>query len=374
MEVRVFEYIGGEFIQRLVTENAPTVKYKIHAYDVSDFSIEFPLDEFGANEFKKFRFVLIEKFIGIILSVKRKSAANGNMMSISGKDMKIFLENTIVLPVEFSGIEGTAGFAVAQGWTDSCIKKFWRENFGELAEISRRRPFLTIPDDKHIGISDDKYMSRFQKLSDVTSELAKNAKLVITSTPLILEGKILLDVVESEDRTASSYKPLIFSLENQTVLEMEYLEDINPYKNAFYATRSGAQFADEALTVLYTRDEEPDPTGIFRREQHLNVSVNTPTAGDEYNEMRRQANHDMQNYEEVISMTAKINFTKLKMDVDYNVGDFVTLQRTDWDVEADIQITAVEVSANESGRTEIATLGTGEKGYIRQIQTEINNI
>jgi len=378
MEIRVFEYClnsvqdCGEFIPRLIPCRAFNIKYHVHAYESGSFSFDFPLKEFGAGGFIRSLFVLIEDFIGVIGNIKLNSETG--MMSVSGKDIKGLLIYRPVIPLAFSGIQGTAGFDVATGYTDACIKHFWRNNIGINAEQKRRYEFIEIGADKNIGNPNDKYMARFDKLSDVTAELAKGADVVITTTPQLEQGKILLDVALPTMRTISSDKPLVISIDRQTALQLEYIQESDVYRNAFYATRSGSQFADEALTMLYMRDGESEPSGLERREGHINVSVNTPVAGQEYNEMRRQAVHDMQNYERTDALSAKVNFTHLKYKRDYDVGDFITVQDIEWGVETDIQITAVEISHDTGGRTETVTLGTGKKGYIRQLLTEINNI
>ena len=376
MEIRIYEYINGEFVPRLNTYDAVNPRYKIHAYEPSEFSFDYSLDERGASEFQMKRFVLMENFIGVIKNIKRYKNTGGSMMTVSGVDIKGLLFGRTVIPHTFSGIIGTMGYDVAVGWTDACIKHFWRNNIGVNAETARRYNFITIGENKNIGKSGDKYQTRFTKLSDVTAEFAKGADLVITTTPQIESGKIILDVAEPVYRTAGQdiVSPVILSPENLTVLHMEHTQESTGYRNAFYATRSGSQFADEALTMLYMRDGETEPSGLDRVEEHINVSVNTPIAGDEYNEMRRQAVHDMQNYGEVNTLNATVNFTRLKLNRDYHVGDFVTVQNNDFGIEADIQITAVEVSENGNGRTETVTLGTDKKGYIRQILTEIKNI
>ncbi|MCL2771967.1 MAG: siphovirus ReqiPepy6 Gp37-like family protein [Oscillospiraceae bacterium] len=379
MEIRIFDWENGEFITRFITYKASNQKYKVHAFEPSGFSFDFPLGEYGAWEFKRGRFVLIEDFIGVIEDIRRNTDANNDMMSISGKDIKGLLAQRIIIPITFSGIQGTAGYDIATGWTDACIKHFWRNNISVNAELNRRFPFIIIGADKNIGTSDDKYMARFEKLSDVTAELANNANVVITSklvgaTPQIEAGTILLDVVLPTMRTYNSDQPLILSLDRQTALQLEHIQEAGGYRNAFYATQSGAQFADETLTMLYVRDGETESANLDRREEHINVSVNTPVAGQEYNEMRRQAVHDMLNYEETNTLSAHANFTHLKYKRDYDVGDFVTVQNKDWGIETDIQITAVEISDDASGRTETMTLGTGEKSYIKQILTEVKNI
>jgi hypothetical protein len=295
-------------------------------------------------------------------------------MHISGSDIKGLLSQRIIIPRTFSGFTGTAGFDVATGYTDSVIKHFWKNNIGINAQSKRRLDFITIAENKNIGNPNDFFMARFNKLSDVTATLAHDADVVITATPKIEAGTILLDVAAPDDRTVNSDRPLIISLDRKTALQMEHNQETGNYKNAFYATRSGAQFADEALTMLFMRDGENEPEGADRYEEHLNVSVSTPEAGQEYNEMRRQASHMMTNYEEVNTLQAQTNFTQLKHRRDYNAGDIVTVQDISWGLEADIQITAVEVAENAAGRVETVTLGTGEKGYVRKLMTEIKNI
>jgi NADPH-dependent glutamate synthase beta subunit-like oxidoreductase len=90
--------------------------------------------------------------------------------------------------------------------------------------------------------------------------------------------------------------------------------------------------------------------------------------------MKQQALHRMTDYEEVNTLQAQKKFTNLKHRRDYNAGDFVTVQNISWGLEAEIQITAVEVAENAAGRVETVTLGTGEKGYVRKLMTEIKNI
>ena len=314
-------------------------------------------------------------FIGVIEDIRRNTNNNNNTVSVSGTDIKGLLKRREIIPQTFSGIQGTAGFEVVAGYTDYCIKQYWRLNIGANAMPNRRFDFITISADKNIGNPSDFYKSRFDKLSDVTSELAHGANVVITVTPQIEQGTILLDVANPDMRTVSSDRPLIISIDRQTALELEFLQETGNYHNVFYTTRSGAQFADEALTMLYLRDGESESVGINRFEEHINVSVNTPVAGQEYIEMRRQAVHTMTNYEEINTLNGKLNFTHLKFNEDYNAGDFVTVQNLDWGVETDIQITSVEIADDgNGGRTESVILGTGEKGYIKTLTTEIKNI
>ena len=124
----------------------------------------------------------MENFTGVIRNIRRNTDANNNMMSVSGVDIKGLLSARPIIPHTFSGIQGTMGYDAVTGWTDACIRHFWRNNIGVNAEAKRRYDFIAIGENKNIGKPDDKYMARFDKLSDVTAELAKGADLVITTT------------------------------------------------------------------------------------------------------------------------------------------------------------------------------------------------
>ena len=369
MEIRIFEYKNKEFIQRHIAYDAFNIRYKIHAFEPSDFSFDCHLSIVNNKEIKRGWFVLIESemnsgIIGVIENIKKNSDANNNIMSVSGRDIKGMLSRRVVVRSDFTA-PSTLGASVVSGWTDSCIRRFWRENIGENAHPKRRIEEITIVDiDKNIGIPNDMYSARFGRLSTITATLAHNANLVINVTPKIDEGTILLEVVKPENRTVSSGRPLILSLDRQTALQLEHIQELSNFRNTFYTSENDNP---ETNIHLYMRDGEAEPSGLDRHEEHIIAHIN------DVSELRRQALHRMTEYEEVNVINAQSNFTHLQYKRDYNVGDFVTVQNVEWGVEADIQITAVEISHNGGGRAETITLGTGNKGYIRKLLTHTNN-
>lgn len=368
MEIRVYSYENGKFETKHVTEKSPEVKYTDHAYAVSAFEFKYPLDEYGVKEFVINRIVLIEKsFIGLIYGISVTANADQRMLTVSGHDIKRLFTNRPILPINYSGVSGTAGYEATKGYTEDCIKHYWKYNVGELADTYRRVPFFVTAPSKSRGNPNDKYMARFGTVADVTSELARTEKLAVTTAFDLANSKVIFDV------KVPAMLPMVLSLDRATALSVGYEADNAEYRNAFYATRSGAQFADEAYTALYYRDDKL-VSGHERVEQHLNVSVSTPETGREYEEMKRQAVHGMKDYEQTEQLTATVNFTKEVYRRDYNVGDFLTVQLPELNLTSVVQITAVEVSeSGNSGRVVNAVLGDERKQIIQKIRAEIKN-
>lgn len=378
MEVRVYlppDGVSG-FIPCLVTTKAASVRINEHVRKVGSFEILFPAEEYGAEQFQKYRIVLLDKyFTGIIEDITYTTDENGEMMTVKGKDLKYFLSRRIALPPAASGTSVLAGYDVVNGPTETCIKHYWDTNIQSAVQLSRHIPGFAIAPDFGRGVTDDKYKARHNNISDITEELAEAPKLIIKATVDILSGTYIFDVAEPEDKTAGQtiLPPVVFSLERQNVLNMEYQDITSSGSNLFYATRSGDQYADEALTLMYFREGEDEPEGIYRHEKHLNVSSDTPTAGQEYEEMRRQVLHEMESYIYTQSFTAAANHARMRYRVDYNLGDIVTVYNRRWGVTLDAQITGVTTTAMESGTVYSVTFGESKPNFIQRIHRDINN-
>lgn len=378
MEVRVYTPPDGVsgFVQRLVTTKAINNRINEQVRKVGSFEFQFPVEEYGADEFQKYRIVLLDKyFAGIIEDVIYSIDSSGEIMTVKGKDLKYFLTRRIALPPAASGTSVLAGYDVVNGPTETCIKHYWDANIQSAAQLSRRVPGFIVAPDLGRGLADDKYKARHNILSDITEELAEAPRLIIKSTVDILSGTYIFDIAEPMNKTAGQIilPPVVFSIERQNVLNMEYQDITSSGSNLFYATRSGDQYADEALTLMYYREGEDEPEGIYRHEKHLNVSSDTPTAGQEYEEMRRQVLHEMESYIYTQSFTAAANHTRMRYRVDYNPGDIVTVYNRQWGVMLDAQITGVTTTATENGTVYSVTFGESKPNFIQRLSRDINN-
>lgn len=354
MEVRIYKrpYAGIPAHLEMITRRA-SVSYTIDAYEPGPFMLDIPTPELFGYDVAIGDIVQIDggEYAGIIQSMRFSASKEGDRATIEGLDLRELLRRRNIVPSDYTSTDGTAGYDARTGPSETIIKGYIRDNL--KAPVQAGRPAagdcLTIGPDLGRGVADDKYMSRFEVLGEVVTTIARDAELCTRMDLVEAEGQplgFLFDCYQGVDRRDSqqdnSYA--IFEIERGNVVSMEYADSADSYFNAFYTTRGGARFADEALTMLYMRDGEPSPDWYDRREKWLNIGVSKDVpAGEEYNELKRLAQQQMKNWGRVRSFTAKVN-SALRFGSDYNVGDKVTVLRRGWGVELDAQITRVQIS------------------------------
>ena len=341
MEIRIFEITGSGFEPKLITHLAANIYYTVDAFTAGGFEIIFPFGAYGALEFQLNRLILIDKhYSGIITDIEYTTSGNAEMINISGYNLLGLLTQRLTVPPsgEFDSITSNA---------ETCIKHYWNNNIASDASFERRIPFIFISANLGRG-ANTSYSSSMDLLSDVTSELAVFGGLVVTADVDILNSQFIFDVHEPKILTFGQQDnpPVVISVERSTALTMAYANGLTGSSNAFYVD-----------DYVYTRPAE-DSTGISRRERKLSVSVDT--SGD----LVQQVAHTMTQYEPIKSLTADVNFAKLKYREDYNVGDIITVTNHVWGVTADIQITAVTITADSSGTKTSLTLGADRMSVV----------
>lgn len=352
-EVRIYKrpYPGVPAHLEMITRSA-VVSYTIDAYEPGDFTLDISTPKLKGYDIALGDVVEVDdgKFTGIIKAMRFNASHEGDRCLISGGDLRELLRNRNIVPQDYISTDGTAGYDARDGASETIIKGYVRDNLQFPPQPGRPPlPFLTIAPDRLRGLAQDKYMSRFETLGEVITTIARDAELCTRMDLIQTDGKplgLVFDCYQGVDRRDSqqdnSYA--IFEIERGNVVSMEFTNSAENYYNAFYTTRGSARFADEALTMLYTREDEPVPDGWERREKWLNITVSKDVpAGEEYTELQRLAQQQMKNWGNVRTFTAKVN-SALRFGSDYNVGDKVTVIRRGWGVELDAQITRVQIS------------------------------
>lgn len=343
-------------------------------YTPGYFTIEIPSEARHAGELEIGRLVLVEGgFWGVIDDLERECSAAGDMLTVSGRQLKGLTTDRITIPPSFTAVTGAQGYDAVTGSTETLMKHFAAANMDNSRQPSRILYGLEIAPDLGRGLSDDKYMSRHEVLSDVLSALGEAAELGYDLTCDLKRHRFIFDVVEGADRTAgqSERKRVIFDIPRKTALSQQYQRNTSDSRNVFYTTMSGAEFADEALTVTYLREGETEPVGIRRREKHLTLSADTPVAGDEYNELRRLALIEAEQFRPAESFTCSIAEGPYIYRKDYQVGDIVTVRNTAWGVFMDARLTEMRTEYAASGVSHTATFGAAPLNVVGRLKRQI---
>ncbi|MDL2273974.1 siphovirus ReqiPepy6 Gp37-like family protein [Oscillospiraceae bacterium OttesenSCG-928-G22] len=374
-EVRVFEYDeeGGAFVPRGTTYWCASIQFTENQYSPGGFELVLPLGAPYAREFKKYRYVQIgRRFFGVIQSLRFESTAAGDMLTVSGADLLGFLSQRVTIPPNWDSPSAMMGFDGITGPSETVIKHFVKNNIVSPLSQPRKIPGFSIAPDLRRGIQNDKYLSRFESLVDVVGAVGRDAKLGLRSWLDLFGGRIVFDVAEGTDRSMAqdAVPPVVLSVNRQTVLSMNHTDSDGAMRNAFYTTMAGAEFEDEALTLVYYRaeDETTPPSGIMRHEMHMEISADHPTPGQEYNELKRLALIQATNYQPTLTFTCSINHARVKYGENFGLGDIVTLQNSDWGVTLDTEVIGATVSHSGSESSYTVTFGTDKPTFMKTIK------
>lgn len=378
VEIRIFDWPkdGGAMVCRGITYNAAEVSTREQLYSPGSFELKIPGDERYAPAFQKYCLVRIGGgFWGMVDGV-RYDSDEGDYMTVTGRDLKGLTALRVTVPPEVTDVTGTAGYDAATGPTETLMKRFVRNNFFPPSDPNRHVTGLVIAPDLGRGVADDRYMTRFEDLSEVLARLGESAGMGYGVTPTEDGRQFVFDVVQGEDRTAGqrARPPVIFEMARRNVQSLTYENNDQSMRNVFYTTMSGAEFADESLTMTYTRDDAVIPAGIFRRETHLSLSADTPNAGEEYAELKRLALIEAESYVTAESFSAQVlESRRCRYGEHYGLGDRVTVQHRDWGVSMDTLVTGMERAYTSGGETCTATFGKQQLMVTDRLKRQIRN-
>lgn len=343
-------------------------------YTPGYFTAAIPWEARHADQLKLGRLAMIDgAFWGIIDDLAISAEAAGQTLTVSGRQLKGLTMDRITIPPGFTAVAGAQSYDAQTGTTETIMKHFVSANLGPAAPANRAVCGLELAPDLGRGVAGDKYMSRHEVLSDVLAALGEAAELGYDIVPDLARHKLVFDVAEGLDHTAgqSSRKRVIFEIARKTVLSQAYRRNTSDSRNLFYTTMAGSEFADEALTVTYIRDGEDEPVGIRRREKHLDVSADTPVAGDEYNELKRLALIEAEAFRSAESFTCELAEGPYVYRTDYRVGDLVTVRNKEWGVTMNARLTEMETEYGSGGVRHTATFGTAPLNVFGRLKRQI---
>ena len=344
-------------------------------FTFGEFVVSIPNDAYGANKFKKYIFILINnRFWGIILSTENMLDETGDFRIVRGRCLKAltFSRETYPPNFTFEQVGGTAGFDAVSGSTEYCMKHFMNRNFMQNDSPSRMIPGLIIAENKNKGNQDDRYITRFERLSGVLEELGTSAGIGYNIIPNLETGQLVFDCIEGVDRSAlqSDNHRIVFEVQRRNVGNVTYTDcDLN-LRNVFYASLSGGEFADDVYTACITRDDDL-PSGIYRFEQHMDISATHPVPGAELNELRRLAIIRAEGYKTEESFSCQILQKPFRYGVDYHLGDILTVNNREWGISMHARLIEMQITETDESITHNATFGVAPINFIERLRRQI---
>lgn len=184
------------------------------------------------------------------------------------------------------------------------------------------------------------YQTRYKNLADELEKISLATGLGWDIT-LDVEGKrLLFDVVEGKDRTASQniLPPAIFSVEYDNIGEQKLVDSKSNFRNVAIVGGQG-EGIDREISIV------GNATGLDRFEifvdaRDIENNMDLPERGQQ----------KLVETQEIITFDSEVLTNRnLEFEVDFNLGDLVTVQNRKWAVTLDARIREITEIFESSG-------------------------
>lgn len=290
---------------------------------------------------------------------------------IKGYSLKSILGRRITIPPV-----GLA-YDTKQGNAETIMKHYIERNVTNPLDTDRKISEIVIATNLSRGPSFS-WQSRYENLGEEIVTLALISGLgwsVYLDTTL---KKLVFDVMEGRDLTVnqSVLPPVIFSPQFDSLKSLSYTESDLNYKNIAYVGGAGEGELRRVIKIGST-------TGLGRHEIFIDARDIQET--DENDQpipeatviqaltQRGQQQLDQLTQEQYLEGQI-LTKSPFKYEIDYDLGDLVTIQNKDWNITMDSRITEIKEIYETGGFRIEATFGNNIPTLIDKVRQELSQI
>ena len=312
-----------------------------------------------------------------IIFKKDGSEITGEAGVISYRNLKQGTEGKEILVLKGSFLTGYLnrriiwGTEVLNATTEATIRKLINDNGINPINTDRIIPNLLLNDLNNFTNEVDYQVSYANMLEEIES-LASVSELGFKIDFDINNKTLAFDIYEGLDRSVNQEVNLkcIFSKEFENILEQEYVDSLNNYKNLCLIGGVGEGTARKLVTI--GNSIGLDRFEVFADQRSLSNEVDTiPMADADYtNLLIGKGNETLAETKEIQTFDSKINLnSNLKYKVDFDLGDIITITSKKWGMTLDSRITEVEEIYEEQGQQINITFGNNIPTLIDKIKS-----
>ncbi len=296
------------------------------------------------------------------INLKRDSDGK-EIIIIKGKFLTGYLNRRIVWGTEI--INNTAENAMRQLVDHNCINP---------ADTSRKINNLILGNIKNLTAAVD-YQVSYKNLGDEIESLSSISGLGHRVNFDIVSRKLIFDVYQGIDRSIDqSINPrAIFSKEFENVLEQEFTDSLNNYRNIALIGGIG-EGSDRKLTVVGNA-AGLDRFEIFSDQRNLSnmdKDNNLISDVDYTNLLIEKGNEALAATKEILTFDSTINNnSNLQYKKDFDLGDIVTCTSKKWNLVLNTRITEIEEVYEEKGQSVNITFGNSVPTLIDKIKQKL---
>lgn len=305
---------------------------------------------------------------GYIETRQLKIGVDGNeYLEIKGKFITSYLDRRI-----------NWGQVVFNGRVEELMRKLVNNNVVNPVDINRKIPNLALGDIK--GFAEEiKYQNSYGNILRCLENISNTSNLGCRNILDIKNKKIIFDIYKCVDRTVNNgtIAPCIFSRDFENILEQQYFDSLNTYRNTCLIAGAGEGISRKLTSIengtsLDRYELYVDARDIQDKKKVNNEEIIIPDA--EYIPMLIQrGNEKLSECKEIQTFDSKINVLgNNKYKIDFDLGDIVTVVDKKWDVSINSRIVEIEEVYEQQGLSVNVVFGNNIPSIIDKIKNLIN--
>lgn len=212
----------------------------------------------------------------------------------------------------------------------------------------------------------------YKNLLEEIESIATTNELGIRTLLDIQNKQMLFDVYQRLDRTAgqSENAPAIFSREFENVLEQEYTDSFNNYRNTVLVAGEGEGVEREFVAIENGQGLDRYELFVDARDLQKEKEDGTIIPDEEYEAvLQNRGQSKLAEMREIQTFESKINInSNLTYKEDFDLGDVVTCTSKKWGITVDTRITEIEEVYEENGFSVNITFGNNIPTLIDKIK------
>lgn len=338
MEIRIY---SRDLKFQGVSENQTSIVWTRRYFEPGEFEVHAPITPANVGLYQRKNIVWIQGAVeaGVIEDLDFNETPARNEFVAKGRFLESYMDRRIIYP--------TFNFT---GKTEVAMRTL----FSRLAN-----PFPYVELGTLQGFSDEiSFQCTWKDLLNYESRLARSANMGYRFRPSFTERKIYFDIYKGLDRTRSQHVRSYteFSDDFDNINSADY--HINDQLEKTVAYVAGQGEGEERQVVIVG---DTSGVGYDRRELYVNASDISPDdlTESQYIAALTQRGVDKLN-ENILSASLECVTIPLGNFIykrDYDLGDVVTVRKTNWGVRQDLRITEIQEIYEHGAMQVVPTLG-----------------
>ena len=252
---------------------------------------------------------------------------------------------------------------------ETIVKTYVDRHMVSAEDPKRRFELLRIEPDKHRGNLTVKSASLGTVLADTLKEVCEDNNIGYQISADPLNKRMLFSVICQTDHSKNQYKnrQIVFGKKYKNLSNASHTVSIEGYKNIGYG--AGETFENGLREMMAYGIDEEIAKGFDRHEVFVDCGSLSSAESDTSMSIKDEVLNNLKSNKKTNSLSGTVvpdgPFCYLR---DFNLGDIVTVEMSDFGIEADLPITEVEEIYEPQNITITPTFGTPMDAGIRLMQ------